>query len=145
MKTQTGIPDGHQQVQGQCACVGFSMPKDGVLARLCVSLGGQDNRSNVISEYVYEGVFKRDWIVTGTVRRNPALCMNLVEEALSNPSRLQAEQVFFVLCQRRLSASAPIPWGSWLSAFGSYEAQVTSSTPASPQHFTQGLRPFRLH
>lgn len=34
------------------------------MARLCVSLDDQDNRSNGISEYVYEGVFKRDWIVT---------------------------------------------------------------------------------
>lgn len=114
------------------------------MARLYISLDGQDNRSNVISEYVYEGVFKRDWIVTVHSEKKPCPVHELGRGS-SVQSLLIASRTGFLCPLRHLSASAPRPWGSWLSAFGSYAAQVTSSIPASPQHFTQGLRPFILH
>lgn len=120
-----------RRCKAQCACLWFSMAEDGILvmARLCVSLDDQDSTSNVISEQVYASVFKRDRNCNCTVRRNPVPSMNLVGEALSNPLRFQAEQVFSALHLRGLSAPAPRPWGSQLLAFGSYAAQVTSLNP----------------
>lgn len=61
------------------------------MARLCVSLDDQDNRSHVTSEYVYEGVFKRDWIIAvhgeKTPRPEHELCRGGTAQSLMIPSR----------------------------------------------------------